>query len=143
VIELTYDQLLIGVLALVAGLGIGVILYLFRRKYTTFKKLCFDIAAVAKDEGFDLAYEIMESIATEDMEELKKEIESLHKLATTPGALNAHIDKLFFVQLTKRFADDARRQAVLDAIDQLQAGVDVKMEKYVAAYNAKKGVAAE
>jgi hypothetical protein len=114
-------EIIMAVLAVMAGVGIGLIFVLKRRKMVAIRKRCFIVAGRAKAEGLDLLAEIAESVATGDIVELFKEIESLEKMFMTPGALKLHLDELFTKQLALRLSSVADRIPILKAVDDLRA----------------------
>lgn len=120
-LQITTNEIVLCVLAALAGFGVMMFVLMQRRKLVAIRKRAHVVASKAKEEGFDLLAELCESVATGDIKELNEEIEKLHTMFMTPGVLMTHLDKLFTVQLTKRLKDAAKRQEILDAVDATRA----------------------
>lgn len=149
-IQVSEMELVCGVLAVLAGVAIGLIFILKQRKLVAIRKRAFVVSQAAKEQGLELFAELCESVATGDIVEAVKELEALERMFKTPGALMAHLDLIFTKQLALRLADPVKRQQIIDAVNALSAATAAAEAaiikkaadaKLVADANAKVGTA--
>jgi hypothetical protein len=141
-VTITPIDIALGAMALLAGMGIAMFLVLQRRKAVAFRKRCFDVSMLAKEEGLDLLTELLESIATGDLVEMTQEISQMLRMFKTPGALAAHLDKLFAKQLELRLKHVTDRIPIFDAVDAIRAAEAANIAKIVSTAETAKKVAA-
>lgn len=120
-IEISEMELVVGILAILAGVAVGLIFILKRRKMVAIRKRAFIVSQAAKEQGLELFAELCESVATGDIVEAVKELEALERMFKTPGALMAHLNLIFTRQLTLRLADPTLRKQIVDAVNALVA----------------------
>lgn len=121
-IEISETEIVLCVLAVLAGIAVGLVVILKRRKMVAIRKRAFVVSQAAKEQGLELFAELCESVATGDIMEAIKELETLERMFKTPGALMAHLNVIFTKQLTLRLANPTARKEIVDAVKALEAG---------------------
>lgn len=140
---LSESDILMGVLALLAGVAVALIVILKRRKWVAIRKRAFVVSGAAKEQGLELFAELCESVATGDIVEAIQELKNLETMFKTQGMLMAHLQKLFTKQLTLRLADPATAAEIFKAVDDARAAVASKNAAIVQAAKDAEALAAK
>lgn len=118
--EVTNNDLLMVGLVIMAGVGLAAILFHRAQQLMAFRERCIKVASKAREEGFHLFADLCEAAGIGSLARIKRSIDKLEDMFNEPGALSAHLDKLFTMQLNKRLGDKAKRAEILEAVSGYQ-----------------------
>ncbi|MGE4136424.1 MAG: hypothetical protein AB7E98_12000 [Pirellulales bacterium] len=118
-IQVTTSDLLMYVLAALAGCGAMAIIIHRMKERAAFRRLCMEAHAKAVEWGFTLFAELLEAVATLSIGEIVKEVKNLLKLFKDQPRLIAHLKGLLLLNVARFLNENSPDTTVRDQIVKL------------------------
>jgi hypothetical protein len=137
-VELSTNQIVMYALGAMAGAFVMTVVFRMLQDLMAVRSRCYDVAAEASKQGFDLFAKLLKGAATGSMVKVHKAIEELEELFKKPGALKHHLDELFAKQLTLRLSNSGDRELIMKAVNDWTAADQSARDKIVQEELAKR-----